>query len=90
MKPHGMPIFCGLAILLGACSAMKSPTAVADSHADAVNPRHGVMYGSGNRTDGDEGENTSGSQDRTQNTAAADSGEMTARIAGGVMYGSGN
>jgi hypothetical protein len=47
------------------------------------------MYGSGNRSDGSEGQETS-TETYTDNTMAADSGETTATIAGGVMYGSGN
>jgi hypothetical protein len=90
MKAHRKLILGGLAVMLSACSATKSPTAVPDSGLDVASPRYGVMYGSGNRTEGDEGADTSGTENYVQNTMAADSNETTATIAGGVMYGSGN
>jgi hypothetical protein len=88
MKAYPKLMIGGFAILLTACSA-TSPTAVPDS--DVIEgPRYGVMYGSGNRSEENEGEETSSTGDYAQNTMAADSGETTATIAGGVMYGSGN
>jgi hypothetical protein len=79
MKKSALYTSVGLFLSLSACGS-DSPTAT-HSPAD-VRLETGVMFGSGNRSDGGLTEPTA------EAVIAADSG--TAAIAGGVMFGSGN
>lgn len=88
MKAHKRLVFAGCMILLGGCSSPMGP-ATMDGSGKAggdTYPRYGVMYGSGNRSGGDQ----EGGQQSAEAIMAADSVETTATVAGGVMYGSGN